>query len=400
MFDSRIPRHFLSYGASDQKTVRELVGLYHGILVPATVASFQREGTAGFVLTLSAKADGPPYVIDPRFPLFQQELHSQKASHVALSEILEDPQLLAEGDPLPSDFTPERINRIASAWVEFNLSYRTQQSAKFAKYAERLGDELDESDSQGPQRLIAPYFAVYGTSDSWWARSVEFYEATRNAADGRIPVTRVLAAKNPAALLELVREPGTDDVCIWVSGLEELNAPYNDLVSYARAIQIISDSDRKSFALYGGFFAVALSAVGLGGCSHGIGYGEHRNWLELPRSGPPPTRYYLPTVHRYARQEEAQQLWLHDNRLVAPGSISPPIGLDYHELMLHSVRARADEIGGYGSLNLPDTIVQLESEMEEFQDRLHSGSPNRLLVRTGKRLSSHLAVWLEALRSL
>ena len=61
--------HYLSYGASDQKTVVDLRDVYNGILVPGTVAAFQREGTGGFVLSLSA-ADSIPYVIDPRSPLF------------------------------------------------------------------------------------------------------------------------------------------------------------------------------------------------------------------------------------------------------------------------------------------------------------------------------------------
>ena len=400
MFSVDTPRHFLGYSVSDQRTVRELVGLYDGILVPATVATFQREGTAGFVLTLSAKDDGPPYVIDPRFPLFQQHLYPTKASHEALADIFNDPGLLTEGDPEPADFNSERISQIASAWVKFNLGYRTQQSAKFEKYAKRLGDKIDESNSQGPQRVIAPYFCVNSSDDLWWEKSVEFYHSTKLAADGEIRVTRVLAATNPKVLLDIASEPGSDDVCIWVSGLEELNASCEELIDYAKAIVQLSEADRSSFALYGGFFAVALSAVGLGGCSHGIGYGEHRRWLELPRSGPPPTRYYLPTVHRYARQEEAQQLWLHDKKLVSPHSVPPPIGLDYHELMLHSVRARAQEIDDYKSLDLADTIVKLESEMHEFQSRLQAGTPNRLLVRTGERLQKHTPVWLEALKLL
>ena len=400
MFGNPTPRHFLGYSASDQRTVRELVQHYDGILVPATVATFQREGTAGFVLALSATDSGPPYVIDPRFPLFQQGLLTRKASHEALAEILGDPALLTVDQPRPEEFTSTRIENIASAWVDFNLSYRTSQSAKFKKYAQRLNEQLDESDSREPQRILAPYFSVDGSTDLWWDKSLEFYDATRRAADGKIEVTRVLASQSPEALLDIVNHSGSDDVCIWVSGLEELTTNSLPLTTYAHAIITISESNRRSFSLYGGFFAVILSAVGLGGCSHGIGYGEHRKWLELPRSGPPPTRYYLPTVHRYARQEEAQQLWLHDPALVSPVSVPPPISLDYHELMLHSVQARSAEIEGYRSLNLLESIDSLEAEWEEFSYRLRRGSPNRLLTRNGERLQAHIPIWLEALKSL
>jgi len=400
MVNSDIPRHFLAYNASDQRTVRELAGRYDGILVPGTVATFQREGTAGFVLSLSATEDSTPYVIDPRFPLFQQPLEDIKKSHAALADLFDDPALIASDLLRLPEFDTERVERIAVAWVEFNLEYRTRQSAKFNKYADRLGEEVVVGDATGPQRVLAPYFCVRGSQDPWWDVSAALYEATKEAADGEIEVTRVLAAQSTDALDEIVEGTSAENVCIWVSGLEELNSTPGTLAEYGEAIGKLQDSGCRSFALYGGFFAVALSAIGLGGCSHGIGYGEYRNWVELPRSGPPPTRYYLPTVHRYARQEEAQQLWQHDPLLVSRDVGGQPIDLDYHDLMLHSVLARSQEIEDYRSLDLTSTIGQLESDMEDFIGRVYSGAPNRLLIGVGDRLTRHLSGWIEALRLL
>jgi hypothetical protein len=65
--------HYLSYGSTDQLTARNLTDIYDGLLIPGTVAAFQAEGTRGFVLTLSA-AKSKDYIIDPRFPLFQNRL--------------------------------------------------------------------------------------------------------------------------------------------------------------------------------------------------------------------------------------------------------------------------------------------------------------------------------------
>ena len=283
----------------------------------------------------------------------------------------------------PNDFTNGRIEQIASAWVEFNLSYRSQQSAKFQKYAQRLGESLDVGNATGPERILAPYFSVSGRSDLWWEKCNAFYEATLRAADGQIDVTRVMAAKDARALMNIADEPGSDNVCIWVSGLGELSTSSEELAAYANAIRRLDNSGRRSFALYGGFFAIALSAVGLSGCSHGIGYGEHRIWRELPRSGPPPSRYYLPTVHRYASQEDAHLLWLHDTRLVSEVPVGRPISLQYHDLKMHSVAARAQEIEDYGPLDLSATIRRLETELRVFRGRLNAGSPNRLVSRAG-----------------
>src|SRR6266511_1278969 len=112
--------HYLSYGATDQQTVRDLTGAYNGLVVPGTVAAFQRQGTGGFVLALSATQAAAKYVIDPRFPLFQQPLSQPKKSHFALADLLGVPELVSITHPDPSDFVPERINTIARNWVRFN----------------------------------------------------------------------------------------------------------------------------------------------------------------------------------------------------------------------------------------------------------------------------------------
>ncbi|MDE0268076.1 MAG: hypothetical protein OXI96_03445 [Acidimicrobiaceae bacterium] len=401
MFYDPIPRHFISYSATDQKTVRELRGQYDGILVPGTVAAFQREGTAGFVLSMSSSETRPPYVIDPRFPLFQQQLPKVKRSHSELAKLLGDESLAcADTWPSPKDFSDERTTALASSWVKFNLQYRDKQSAKFDKYAKRLGKQLDIAEASGPQRILAPYFCVSGLDDPWWEKSVALYEASLKACDEKLNVTRVLAADSPTALHHLINETATGDVCIWVSRLNELTTTAQQLSDYGLAIRELKDSNRRSFALYGGFFSVLLSAVGLGGASHGIGYGEARDWRELPRSGPPPSRYYLGTVHRYVSHDDAHQLWLHNRHLVGDGSDPPPINLHYHDLMLHSVQARSEEITNYSGLDLQSSIDRLRSEQQTFLHRLNHNSPSRLVHRIGTRTVGHLETWLEALEEL
>src|SRR5216117_1046434 len=135
--------HYLAYGATDQQTARELAGFYDGLLVPGTIAAFQREGTGGFVLTLSATEASPQYVIDPRFPLFQQRLTSPKKSHHALAEWLEDPRLVQEeAKPQPADFPPDRTESLAHRWIDINRGYAAATRQKFDKYDKRLGEPV------------------------------------------------------------------------------------------------------------------------------------------------------------------------------------------------------------------------------------------------------------------
>jgi hypothetical protein len=393
--------HYLTYGATDQQTVRELRDFYDGLIVPGTVAAFQREGTGGFVLSLSATPEGPPYLIDPRFPLFQKANASPKKSHEALADLFEEPSLIRDLDPSPEDFPPEVLAQIAKTWVEFNTSYESRQAAKFKKYASRLDEDVDEDDAKAPTAIVAPYFVSAG--DEWWSLTSDLLEETRNAAPSDMAVLSVTACATPTELDRRLAEGDDEKTLIWVSGLEELGPDSGALLSYGEAIRDANSRGQLCFALYGGFFAVLLGAVGLRGACHGIGYGEHRNWPELQQSGPPPARYYAPRFHRYIGQDLAYQLWSLDADLTACHCTicegGPPL-LDYHDLMKHSVLARQAEIDRWSSLDLPDTLSLLERETDELEDDLAAAGLPAPLVGPAERSMRHLGNWIGVLRRL
>lgn len=393
--------HFVGYGSTDQKTLRDFAGSYGGILVPATVAAFQRQGTGGFVLTLTASEPSVPFVIDPRFPLFQQRLEEPKLSHVALAELLGDRDLVTSyGDRPATYFDTASIQQISRRWLDFNLKYRTEQSEKFSKYAKRLGRPLEQEQATGPQRVLAPYFSVSGPDDPWWQKSCEFVDTTQSIAGDSIPVTRVLAAHSANALERVIEVIAPEKLCVWVSGLSELESEPAELRMYAEVVRDSSLRGFNIFALYGGFFAVLLASIGLSGVSHGIGYGEHREWRELPRSGPPPARFYLSSVHRYVSRDDAQRFWNHDPNLVGPHAPVMPIQYEYHDLMLHSLIARADEIANYSHLPLSHMIDLLHNDRHEFRSRLAASRPDAVTSRAGIRACAHLDRWIEALEQL
>ena len=401
MFEARF-EHYLSYGATDQQTVRDLADSFTGLLVPGTVAAFQREGTGGFVLALSASQAGTPYAIDPRFPLFQQALPAPKKSHSALAEIMGVPQLVLPHRPQPSMFTKSLIETVAKKWAAFNESYQEAAGAKFDKYAERLGEPVEPSGASGPKYVLAPYTIAQDTSDPWWMIAIDLFERTRSHLDHPDSCVRVIATDDVGALGSLLTDTDVDRVAVWVSNLDELRTPAPELSSYAEAIR--DSSDKRMFALYGGFFSVLLSCVGLRGSSHGIGFGEYRDYLELPRSGPPPSRYYLPRVHRYVSQEHAYQLWVQDSSLaecqcnICAGE--PPIGLDYHSLMEHSVLCRTNEIEEWVGLNLEDCVKRLADERRQFLSQLNRSRASDLVKAEGMRNAAHLREWIDALESL
>lgn len=401
MFEPEQFTHFVGYGSTDQKTLRSFIGGYDGVLVPATIAAFQQQGTGGFVLTLSAAEPSAPFVIDPRFPLFQQRLEEPKLSHLALAELLGDRKLVTTNEDRDvSYFDDDKIERIATAWVRFNQSYRTEQSTKFSKYAKRLGRDLTPEQASGPQRILAPYFSVSGPDDPWWSTACKMLEVTRSVPDRSLPVTRVVATQSTVALAAVLDGIAPEELCVWVSGLSELNSSAADLALYAETVRESCRQGHSIFALYGGFFAVLLASLGLSGVAHGIGYGEHREWRELPRSGPPPARFYLPSVHRYVSRDDAQRLWNHDPDLVGHKIPKMPIQYEYHDLMLHSLLTRADEVTNYSYLPLNRIVELLHHERAEFRARLASNGPDTVTSRVGRRACGHLDVWIEALEHL
>jgi hypothetical protein len=393
--------HYLSYGATDQQTVRELAGSYNGLVVPGTVAAFQRQGTGGFVLALSATQAGVRYVIDPRFPLYQQPLPQPKKSHYALAEVLGLPQLVSATQPGPSSLGMEEIATIAQSWVRFNTEY-VGENRKFEKYARRLQEPVEVEGARPPSYILPPYLMANRVDDPWWRLSNELFDATRAYAGEVTPCIRVVAAGHITGLTELLGAVADERLVVWVSDLDEFEAPPDVLADYAAAISIAHGRGQLLFALYGGFFSVLLSGFGLTGSSHGIGYGESRSWLELPQSGPPPARYYLPRLHRYVSQELAYQLWLSDRSLADCNCQEcrgePPIELEYHALMRHSVLCRAEEIQQWAELAPSDMADELDKEYYSFIEALENPRLPVYFKRSAERLTDHLQRWSGALR--
>jgi hypothetical protein len=388
--------HYLSYGSTDQLTARNLTDYYDGLLIPGTVAAFQAEGTKGFVLTLSA-AKSKNYIIDPRFPLFQNRLSNPKKSHNSLATVLGDDSLVSDSIPRPEEFDDARCQVIARSWVSFNTGYTTVSSKHFAKYAKRLGREIAPTNSRLPRLILAPYVMASGIGDEWWDVSERLFKHTVAAAaesSTGLQVHRVVAAKSTAALTELMGLLDGPGVFVWVDNLSELDSSPNDLISYGRAIRDSNDRGVGTWALYGGYLSVVMGQFGLVGSSHGIGYGEYRQWKEWPSSGPPPARFYLPRVHRYVSTDLAEFLWSEAPELVNSSVYSgSPAALDYHDLMAHSVRCRQAEIDECSALTPADIAQALRDTDYEFTEVINTLSLPGALRRRAIDSHVHLPVW-------
>lgn len=171
----------------------------------------------------------------------------------------------------------------------------------------------------------------------------------------------------------------------------------SELVEYGKAIQSATARGQSIFALYGGFFSVLLHRFGLEGSSHGVGYGEHRDHVELPSSGAPPARYYVPRLHRYIGVDIAGAIWEQAPDLVE--CFCPecegrsPTSLSYHQLMRHSVRVRADEIDSWSHLPTAEVSAWLRRDFQAFSAALPGLVLPRAVMKRAEGLYQHLQSW-------
>jgi hypothetical protein len=397
--------HYISYGSTDQESLRDLVSCYDGLVVPGTIAAFQSDGTRGFVLSWSAR-NGKPYLIDPRFPLFQNALPQAKKSHVMLADVFGDAALVGQTAPTPTAFGAARVASLAANWVDFNVGFDEVKSKVFDKYASRLGEAVVSDKKSLPSVILPPYFMADSISDPWFAVSVELWEAAVKSADGTgIEVLQVLASTRADGLQGMLdRVNAGRDVVVWVSALDELRAKYSELLAYGEAIRDASGRGVAPFALYGGYFSILLGKFGLRGSSHGVGFGDHRDWIELPSSGAPQARYYVYALHRYVSVDLAVALWrISPNLIVDAGSDDPlvsPGSLSYHDLMRHSLAMRAREIEDAQARSTMELKLSLTAAAEAFSLAVAQLPGPVSMRRRAEELYSHLGLWAEVLDAL
>lgn len=397
--------HFLAYGSTDQETLRELTDDYGGLIVPGTIAAYQSEGTRGFVLTLSA-AIKKPYAIDPRTPLFQYLNVTPKQSHLALARVLGIDEVVAKHGWVPFEkWTPLLQHDVAKAWLDFNTAYVNIAPKQFDKYARRLGRKPKVIDASAPSIVFAPYLMDNGSDEISAVNDGLWSAAQQASSDAPDRLRRVIAASSPAVLLERARHAGQQQIATWVDNLDEVDIGNGTrLAEYARVVSQLDVEGFELFAMYGGFFAAALRTVGLRGASHGVGFSEHRDHVELKSSGGAPARFYVQRIHRYLPVEVASELWRQRPSLVEsyyPGYASvEPGAYSYHDLMKHSVRARADEILKLTDVSAAEVANALDADYSRFRSELELTVLSTAIERRVLQSLAPLPVWANALRSV
>ncbi len=412
-------RLFLAYGNSDQASFRteDVRAALDFVTVPGTIAAYYPDATAGFILT-----SGLDYVIDPRTPLFQGQLIHPKASYYELARWL-GPRFVeqmgdrAEGLDVnigPSFFSPQVIEEAVSTITEAQRTYSSRESSglsHFDRYRQLLAEALstdDTLDSPGassdggpPSFILAPYFAAANAEDPWWQINAGVWEACRSLpSPGEIsPVLCVTNVGALSAALSATPSELSSSQFFWVTSLNEREADEGVLQTLWDSVEATRDS-RQLINLYGGFFSVCLSLVGLEGVNHGLGYSEYREWPALSATGAAPPRYYVRDLHAFFPPARAQLIVQAAPSLACPcpvclveGQPRPPALLGYHDLKRHFALARRWEIDRVSGLSADEVGETLSEAVALFDREVIPNLPQRLQPNLG-----FLARWEAVLR--
>lgn len=421
-------QHLMAFGNSDQASFRDprVRDCFDVMTVPGTIASYYDEATAAFVL--SSKV---PYLIDPRTPLFQDDLAAPRASHFTLAE-WHGPsvraRLPASGlASFPSSFfTSAVVDEMVAEVIDRQRSYAgnaPRVTKKLDRYAQLLAQAMNEQHAQvpaggpsAPVAVLAPYFAVTGAADPWfavvqqvWARCLALPDPKaispvlcvgprqEQGAAGAVTVDGVtvlgeLLARLPAGL--------SDRCYVWITNFDERTVDEAQLRRLWTTVRS-QPAGRELVNLYGGFFSICLRYAGLAGFGNGLTYSESRAWPALASTGSAPPRYYLRDLHLFLPPAAAQAVIAAEPAFACPCGACAEIraqgqtvaSMPYHSLKRHFAHARQWELDQVAS-SPPSAVAALLADAKRRLDAVRASLPKGVSPH-----ADHLTRWANVLLS-
>jgi len=388
--------HYLTYHHVSQNFFRTRQEKFDGLIIPLSVATVFKQGTGGFVLTLKK-----PYAIDPRTPLFQADFDrfSIRQAHMEMADV-HGPMVMEvfpERPLEPADLKKSDFKEITGLVLQFQKQFAGTSNQKVEKYAKLLGEKVSKA-YEPPEFLIPPYFRARSRRDPWYSVSLELASAgAKHKEDNRLtPVIHIsqdFREEEFGAVAEDYLDDAFDGLIIFINNLKECEVPTEVLTKYARFVATLRTDDRPLMGLFGGYFTLLLRKIGLDSFSNGVGYGEYRD-SGYYEGGQAVRRYYVPKLHRYFTDIEAQSLldivgerWFRCTCSVCAGKRNVT-EFTSQELLDHFLNTRFSELEDARQSSLTDLLDRLEDTV------------GRLSKQRGIFLDpyEHLSSWVEALR--
>jgi hypothetical protein len=374
--------------------------------VPLSIAVSFQVGTHGFLRALLSKDLKKIFVLDPRSVLFQRDWNRShvREPHKKMAAVFGEPfQSIGIKQALQtSDLSEERAVAVTKACIEYQQKFRVLAEAekKLKKYAKLLGADVLPPISN-PQWFIPPYFLFTDQNDPWYAWNLQCAKAAVSIVGSQdlVPVLHFQkwgGGKDWKGLLAPYAALGINKVFVYPNDFHEHDAPLDELKAYAMAIRSADSIGMESYALHGGYFAVALQKRGLKGFGNGVGYGEWRD-SSYHRGGTALARIYMPKLHRFLDPAVAQNLVDKDptyfgvdseflEERVSTGR--PLVDVSTTEALEHFMECRDAEISSVESSSLQGVVDALSATIARLE---------QIGGLEEQRYSPSLKVWRSAL---
>lgn len=317
-----MPQNWVRFAVQYKKEfLRDMRSLYDGLVIPANILLYQYKATP----TLIYMCQDRPFTVDPMTYLLALPLNAFTLESGDIKPSFE--RLVTEGHGLN---VGEVGPGIASSWLAVKNQSKiaglvthvlNMQRYTVLKSFKRYSRDFVQW-TEGLERLLTPRFlmAPYLLSDSDAHIQVtsEIWSALPEALDG-VNVFPVLYLTRD----QLTRAGGLSQVqvlagrfrgvVIWVENFDETSATMSEILGLARLISVVAtgrlEGPRTVFALYGGYFWLTLTHIGLTAISHGTSFGESKAGLLSTRpGGPAPVRYYIRQLHRFYPLDSAVRM--------------------------------------------------------------------------------------------
>lgn len=285
-----------------------------------------------------------------------------------------------------------------------------EKKGAYKKYADLLRAEGEDEIAQeienalSPEAIIPPYFYFDSMSDEWLKVNLKLADMTRQ--NSKLPVVPIIFTL-PNVLCEEILDLFKDynKIFVWADDLEQKqsigSSQQSGLEKFADFIKSAKEKKVEVINMYGSYFSILLSKIGLAGMCNGIFYGEYKS-RKTKGGGIPPSRYYIRKLHEFYAIPEATTLLRKypelldiecDNCMnLIGGNIENIFSFDAdHSLaQSHFVYSREREINNASENKLVDLLNDMDDKYLLYGDKI----PDENIT---KKNIEYLKIWKEIL---
>jgi hypothetical protein len=298
---------------AEKEYILKLNKKFDGIIIGANVV----EATAGATASLLGQKLKLPYYIDPMTYVFGCNLDGIRSEQKRNKKIVLDYKrsykslaqelgslfvsVLERGVSISlQDISQSNMETICKDVIKYQLSRIRQEFMKdeaYKSYANLIPDVAG---------VFAPYFYISSDSSKDWNAFVAFSKLSVDIKPS-VSVYSVLCTDikflvNDNLIEKAIKEipeTGIKGVWLWFSKFDEWDINEDYLKGLKKLVEGLSRNGLEIYNRHGGYFSLILNKVGMTGISHGVGYGEKKDVLQI--EGPPNApvvNYYLQDIHK------------------------------------------------------------------------------------------------------